>query len=107
MKTTPLTPRRRNALIAGGSLLVTASYWELLRGFTTAVHEQSPRGYEGEGAFIIAIPLYLLLLYAGFFSLVALERVLRRRHEPMPTADLLLGLLPLWLLALWLPLMVP
>jgi len=102
VKTTLPSPSRRNARIAGASLLATVSYWGLLHRFIANVHEQSPHGYEGEGAFVIVLPLYFLLLYAGFFSLVALERVLRRNHEPMPKADLLLGLLPLWLLPLWL-----
>ncbi|GAB3634639.1 hypothetical protein GCM10027422_02290 [Hymenobacter arcticus] len=102
MKPTLPSPSRRNARIAGTSLLVTASYWGLLHHIIANVHGQSPQGYEGEGAFVIVLPLYLLLLYAGFFSLVALERVWRRNHEPMPKADLLLGLLPLWPLPLWL-----
>jgi ABC-type Na+ efflux pump permease subunit len=102
MKTARLSSAQRNAAIAGVSLLVTASYWWLLHSFTADVHEHSPRGYEGEAAFILVIPIYFLFLYAGFFSLVALERVMRRTHEPMPRADLLLGLLPMWLWPLWL-----
>ena len=97
MTTARLPYVRHNAIIAGVSLLVTAGYWWLLQSFTNDVHKNSPRGYEGEAAFLLVIPLLFLLLYAGLFSLVALERVLRRNHEPMPKASLLLGLLPLWL----------
>ncbi|MDO7887007.1 hypothetical protein [Hymenobacter cheonanensis] len=93
---------RHHAIIAGVSLLVTVGYWWQLRSFTADVHKNSPHGYEGEGAFLIVIPLLFLLLHAGFFSLVALERVLRRNHAPMPKSDLLLGLLPLWLWLLFL-----
>jgi hypothetical protein len=102
VKNTLPSARQRNVRIMRVSLLVTASYWWLVHHAIASAHAQSPHGYEGEGAFIIVVPLYLLLLYAGFFSLVALERLLRRHHEPMPKADLLLGLLPLWLWPLWL-----
>ena len=102
MKTARLPYAWHNAAIAAVSLLVTAGYWWQLKSFSADVHEHSPQGYEGEAAFIIVIPLYFLMLYAGFFSLVALERVLRRKHELMPKKDLLLGLLPMWLWLLWL-----
>jgi hypothetical protein len=102
MKAARLPYARHNAAIAVVSLLVTAGYWWQLHSFTADVHKNSPQGYEGEAAFIVVIPLYLLMLYAGFFSLVALERVVRRNHEPMTKADLHLGLLPMWLWLLFL-----
>ena len=59
-------------------------------------------GYEGEATFIVIIPLLFLLLYAGFFSLAAVTRVLERGSAPMSTWQLLLGLLPTGLVLLWL-----
>jgi hypothetical protein len=102
VKTARLPYARHNATIAALSLIVTAGYWWHLHSITADIHEQSPQGYEGEAAFIVIIPLLFLLLHAGLFSLVALQRVFWRNHEPMPQAALLLGLLPMWLWLLWL-----
>ena len=64
---------------------------------------QTRQGARGEAAFIQLIQLAFLGIYAAVFSLVALLQALRRGSEPMSVAEVLLGLLPMWLpMGLWL-----
>lgn len=102
METTRPPYNRQNILVAGLSLLITASYWWVLQGLSAETVRQTRQGYEGEATFIVVIPLLFLLLCAGLFSLATLIRALERGGEPMSGWQLLLGLLPTGLVLLWL-----
>jgi hypothetical protein len=102
METTRTPYTRQNVVVAAVSLLITASYWWLLHCLNAETVRQTRQGYEGEATFLILIPLLLLLMYAGLFSLAAVIRALERGSTPMSNAQLLLGLLPTGLLVvLW------
>lgn len=94
METTRPPYTQRNVVVACVSLLLALGYLLLLNGITADVKEKSVNGYEGEAAFIVEIPLLFLLVYTGLFSLVTLVRALQRGSEPIPGAQVLLGLLP-------------